>query len=104
MTGPDPRTDPDVRWRAHKALTDVLRTAADVVERCSDRDGWFEIPDPISFGDVTGLITAGETRVLDRLEQVVADARATIAEVRSEVGAYQRGRYGQHWSPPDVAA
>lgn len=111
----DPRRSPEVRDAVTAAFDDVLTvaetidhpTARDVVRRNCDRDGRLEVPDPVSFGDVTGLLSYGETRVLDRLGAVddeplrdaLAEARRVVAEVRGAIDAYQRERYGEHWSP-----
>lgn len=102
--GPDPRTDPDVRWRAQHAANRVLAAARDVLYRRADADGWFYLPEPLDAGDVTGLMAAADRQVLDVLAAAVAAARAEYAAIRADIDHHQRQVHGDHWRPPGRAA
>lgn len=102
MTGPDPRHDAAVRRAVHRALDDVVRAARDVAYRRADETGGYAVPDPVPFGDVTGLIAAGECEVLDRLQATIDAAKAVNAEVRAAVHAYQQATLGEGWQPPPL--
>lgn len=97
MTGPDPRSDPDVRWRVHKALSDVLRAAQDVVYRRSDADGWYAVPEPVDAGDVTGLMSAGEREVVAPLRAALDAYEAVQAATRWAIDDHQRRVHGDAW-------
>lgn len=100
-TRPGPADDPDVRWRVQSALNQVIRTAQDVITRYSDGHGRYEAPDPVPFGDVTGLITVGNSQVVRRLQDQLDEARTVLRGVRAEVDAYQRERFGDAYRPVD---
>lgn len=82
-------------------------TARDVVYRNCDPAGELELPEPVVFGDVTGLLRFGELRVLDRLvpvddeplREAVTEARRVVAQIRAAIDAYKRDLYGEHWRP-----
>lgn len=101
-TGPDatvdPGWDPAVRVRVQQALNNVLFAAQDVVTRYS-RDGQYEAPDPVPFGDVTGLIEAGRNQVVSRLQTQLDAARAVMRDVYDEIDRSKRDRYGPGYKP-----
>lgn len=88
---PDPAWDPAVRWRVQFALSQLIRAAQDVVTRYS-RDGIYEAPDPVTYGDVIGLITVGDRQVVRRLQAQLDETRAVMAAVEQEINAYRRER------------
>lgn len=104
MTGPDPRTDPDARFPVEQALTRLLRAARDVGHRHARPDGWVEVPDPVAYGDITGLLAFADARVVAQLEQALAQYRQVAEQTRARVDAYQRAVHGEHWQPPGEAA
>jgi phosphoglycolate phosphatase-like HAD superfamily hydrolase len=95
---PDPALDPAVRQRVQRAFNSVLAAAQDVLTRYS-RDGVYEAPDPVPFGDVTGLIEVGRNQVIRRLQDQLDDARRVMREVYDELDEHKRQRYGPGYRP-----
>lgn len=95
----DPSYDPIVRRRVQKALDEVIFAARDVVMRYS-RDGVYEAPDPVPFGDVTGLIEAGRNQVVDKLQERLDTARAIMLEVYLELDRHKSELYGPSYRAP----
>lgn len=103
MTGePDgelwPAWDPQTRQKVQKALDDVLFTAQDVLTRYS-RGGKYEAPDPVPFGDVTGLIETGRNQVIRRLRDRLDEAEQVMRDVYAELDEDKRRRYGPGYKP-----
>lgn len=96
---PDPAYDPVVRRRVQRALNCVIFTAQDVVTRYS-RDGVYEAPDPVPFGDVTGLIEVGRNQVIRKLQDQLDEAREVMRAVYAELDDYKHQQYGDAYKPP----
>jgi hypothetical protein len=88
----DPRWARDLRWKVQSALNAVTFEAKDILTRHAQQ-GQYVAPNEISeLGDITGLIAAGETQVLDRLEAKIREARSAIGAVKDEISDYTARR------------
>lgn len=93
-----PEYSPDARRRVQQALNGVLLTAKDVLTRHS-RDGLYQPPDPVPFGDVTGLIEAGNHQIILRLQSELDSARQVLRDVYAEIEQSKRDRHGPNYKP-----
>lgn len=92
----DPAWDPAVRQRVQRSVDELVATARDVLARYTDHDGFYEAPDPVPFGDVTGLINASYEQVVRRLRDSVDATRDVMRDVLAEVDDYKRQQYGNY--------
>ncbi len=96
----DPAWSPEVRSRAHAIMSHVSYGVRDVLMRHYDSDQVYIEPSGVADGgDNTGMIYAANNEVLNKLEAVIATARADLLGLLNQVDDYKREQLGPGYNP-----
>ena len=92
--GGGPEWQPQHRTAVERATNQLLQAMADLLMRRTGRDGLYAYPDPIQYGDVTGLMANVEHAILGPLRVRIMAVEEAMARVREAIDTDRLTRFG----------